>query len=253
MKIVSLNVENGLHIERHMHFLREHEGDVYCFQEMPEPHLVQYQRELKCPFVSFVPLSIKFVPDVANVPEGLPVQWGIAIISKYELENSKQHHIGAVGDTVPHFDHDIAFELQQGSALQTAELSIDGTRFTVGNVHFPRGGRGQDIMDYQRDSLLQLIAAMQTYEELVMAGDLNSPRRWEIFDTIAEHFTDNIPLSYPTTIDINLHKNGAKDPVGMSELVIDCLFTTPHYSVSNVVLFNGVSDHFAVTGDITKH
>jgi|GEM_PF-5115909 hypothetical protein len=38
----------------------------------------------------------------------------------------------------------------------------------------------------------------------------------------------------------------------MDKKMVDGVFSTPEYEVSNVQLHSGVSDHLAITGDISK-
>ena len=63
---------------------------------------------------------------------------------------------------------------------------------------------------------------------------------------MSDRFKDNIPLRYTTSIDPNLHRAGAL------ELMVDGLFSTPGYVVSDVALHSGVSDHCAITCAISR-
>jgi endonuclease/exonuclease/phosphatase family metal-dependent hydrolase len=64
-------------------------------------------------------------------------------------------------------------------------------------------------------------------------------------DCTSQAITDNIPASIETTVDKNLHKSGLD-----IRLVIDALFTTPHYLVENVHVVPNTSDHMAVVCEV---
>jgi hypothetical protein len=81
---------------------------------------------------------------------------------------------------------------------------------------------------------------------LVLTGDFNTPRGYELFDALAAKYHDNIPTGTPTTIDGTLHKAG---PI---PFVVDGFFSSPSYTVSEVVLYDHESDHLAVTGTVAK-
>ncbi len=83
-------------------------------------------------------------------------------------------------------------------------------------------------------------------EGFVLCGDFNAPRGGEIFSELAARYRDNIPAQYTTSIDASLHR------AGDLQLMVDGIFTTPEYQASSVLLHSGVSDHYAVTADITK-
>ncbi len=78
----------------------------------------------------------------------------------------------------------------------------------------------------------------------MLCGDFNAPRGGPVFDKLADHLADNIPPAATTTIDPNLHRSGAL------ELVVDGLFTSPHFTASDVALHPGLSDHQGVTATI---
>lgn len=79
---------------------------------------------------------------------------------------------------------------------------------------------------------------------LVLCGDFNAPRGGPIFSQFAERWRDCIPQHIATSIDPDLHRAGAL------QLMVDGLFTTADFAVSNVRMHCGVSDHKAITADI---
>src|SRR3989344_3677090 len=118
-------------------------------------------------------------------------------------------------------------------------------RFTLGTTHFTLSEDGKADENQRRD-LEKLLTILNDFEELILCGDFNAPRGEEIFSKISSRYKDNIPLEYETSLDSNLHRaKGLK-------LMIDGLFTTPHYQAGNVRLIEGVSDHCAITAKISR-
>ena len=76
-------------------------------------------------------------------------------------------------------------------------------------------------------------------------ADTNAPRGTFIFDDLAKNYKDNIPESLSSTLDPILHR--AKG----IEYVVDCVFSTKNYEVSDVKIHEGVSDHKGISGILT--
>ena len=68
----------------------------------------------------------------------------------------------------------------------------------------------------------------------------------EIFGRLAAQWTDHIPPTYATSLDPALHR------AGPLQLMVDGIFATADYGVSEVVLHQGVSDHCAITARVAK-
>ena len=81
---------------------------------------------------------------------------------------------------------------------------------------------------------------------MVLTGDFNAPRGGTIFDLLARTWQDCIPQDVTTSIDPVLHRAGALT------LMVDGLFTTPHYHATEVQLHTGLSDHQAITASISR-
>jgi endonuclease/exonuclease/phosphatase family metal-dependent hydrolase len=255
MKLVSLNLENGLHIDRHMQTLQGMQADVYCFQELVEPHIERYKQELGCEYHAFVPITIKHTPFVHNVPEDTPVPLGVGIISRIPLEATFVHRFAGLAENdIPLCGEDAEGHNDMKTynwALLVTKLIKDGKEFTVGTLHFPKAQWSQHVTEYQHQCLERLLDQLKQHPDIIFCGDLNAPRGMEIYDTLAQHYRAAIPPEMKGTIDLNLHRNGRKDPEGLT-VVIDGLFTTPHYEVSNLKLIDGVSDHMAIGAEVLR-
>lgn len=137
---------------------------------------------------------------------------------------------------------------QRDRILLVVELQRGGRTYRVLTTHFiwtPDGG----VNELQQSTFVAFSTVLDRYDDeqgVLLTGDFNAPRGLEIFDALSRRYTDNIPKDVTTTIDQKLHrKNGLM-------YVVDGLFTTPNYSVSDVEVIDGVSDHKAIVAKITS-
>jgi endonuclease/exonuclease/phosphatase family metal-dependent hydrolase len=126
-----------------------------------------------------------------------------------------------------------------------AQIKKDNKIFHVGTAHLPVTERGS-VTEYQREALQGFLSVLENEKEIVFVGDFNAPRGGEIFSAIAAKYTDNVPQEYLSSLDPKLHRAGPIDRM------VDGIFSTPHYSVSDVRMESGVSDHCALVATVTK-
>ena len=176
MKIVSLNVEYGKHFDKTRAFLTDAKADVYCFQEMPRPHFEELGRELG--YYGCYKERSKVIIDWLQHLEQ-PVSEGIAILSRnpmidcesFDLHELQREHMP---ERYP----------QVGSIIwgaQMAKTEIEGDEFTIFTVHLPVSSRSSEILDDQREALQKFLAVVNQYDEVVISGDINSPRGFPIY------------------------------------------------------------------------
>lgn len=128
-------------------------------------------------------------------------------------------------------------------ALLRADIVINGQVHKILTTHFTWTPAGS-VTDEQRQNLQKMLDILSGLEPFVLTGDFNAPRGKEIFDKLAEAYTDWVPQHYTTSIDQNLHR--AK---GL-QFMVDGLFTSPEYQAKNVRMIEGVSDHQAIVADL---
>lgn len=102
----------------------------------------------------------------------------------------------------------------------------------------------------QKVNVLELLELVKN-EELVLAGDFNIPRGNKVYKQVTKLFKDNIPAEVESTIDPDLHYRNTKQ-AGTLKLVVDYVFSTPKYLVSDVKVTPGVSDHCAIVCVVNK-
>lgn len=241
MKFLSCNIEGNRHFERILPLLKHERPDLVALQEVFECDLEELRQATGLAQVVFYPQA-----DIALPNDHLPLRgpWGVAIFANEIVEEKHHYYFGHENGKLAVFDNDQPWNIDRVALAVKARVA--GQDFQVLTVHFTWSGEGA-VNAAQRRDYLELSSFMKQFDEMIFCGDLNTPRGYEIWDDLAKKYTDNIPAEIDTTIDKNLHKSG-KD----IRLVIDALFTSSHYLVSNVRVLPDTSDHMAVVALVKR-
>lgn len=238
IKLVSLNIEREKHLERFVPFLHAEAADVICLQEVFIDDLLLLERELGM-HAHFAPMVLYARNDDVTVelePEG------VAILTREPLRHAQKQYYATGGRTPGHI---VPFQKVDQSTIQHVLLSgvigIGTQQWRVGTTHFTWTPDGQ-ANGLQRQHIGKLLEALGQHSNIVFCGDFNAPRGREIFSQLADAYTDWLPPAVTTTLDPELHK------VKRLQLVVDSIFSTPHYEVRDVRVVDGVSDHCAIVG-----
>lgn len=236
LRLVSVNIERSKHLERVIPFLHEVLPDVVCIQELNEWDVERFKKELAMD-VSYVPLGIN--PNEPGHPDG-PGVIGIGIFSQQIDDVDMRFYRGRLENGRVSVNR-----LLQNLALLSCDIAHEGNTYKIVTTHFTWTPDGQST-DLQRTDLANMLASLDGLDQFVLCGDFNAPRGGEIFSHLAARYTDNIPQEYTTSIDGDLHR------AGPLPLMVDGLFSTSDYIISNVSLQSGVSDHCAIVARIVK-
>src|SRR3989338_1743845 len=237
LRIVSLNIESEKHLDCVEDFLTKEKPDVVCLQEVLEPHMERLGEASGAKAHFFAPMNKQEV-------DGALVQMGVAVFSRFGATFHKPHYyIGTMDDTpfitrVPSGDKD-------NRVFVLADIEHEGGMFRIGTTHFTWTPDGE-ASDGQRRDLQKLLTILAASGELVFAGDFNAPRGGEIFSSLSTHYKDNVPIVYDSSIDPTLHRRGHL------KRMVDGIFSTHHYTVSNVRMVCGLSDHCALVGTVSS-
>ena len=252
IRLVSVNIERSKHLETVATFLKEQKPDIVCLQECMERDVPLFE-EAAAGKAFFTPLCIHADPREES---GV---YGQAMISRYPFVASDAIYYAGEHEPLFVFNNELKEEViaRQARAVSIVEIDKEETRFKIATTHFTWTPKGETT-DRQRHDLRLLFGLLEAQAEIVLAGDFNAPRGGEIFDALAKRYKDNIPPQYIWSLDEKLHRiprsilaDHARE-VGVSGLMVDGLFSTPEYEVSDVKLHAGVSDHCAITANIYK-
>ena len=240
LKVVTCNIEGNRHLPEVISFLQSERPDVVCLQEVLGSNVERLKNELS--------MNGEFIPCLKIDQEnfvGFPVgeTWGVMVLTNLlEFSISTNPYV-TNGESIPEFGYKNPNAANR--VLEIIEVKKEDFLVRVITTHFTWTPDGKSS-ELQRDNLQKMLAILKQYDEFVLCGDFNAPRGGEIWEMIASAYKDNIPLDALSTIDPNLHR--VKD----IQLVVDGVFSTSSYTVSDVRLHEGVSDHKAVVATINK-
>lgn len=243
IRFASINIEGDNHLDSVVSFLKSFRPDVVCFQELMDKNISLFEKELgmKCEFAPMCKESL--IPGNHSTLDGAS---GNAIFTSMPIVFSEARYYVGTRDTIPHFyknaDRGIVII---NKVLLYVTVSHAGFPYTFATTHFTWSKDGATT-DEQRGDLKKLFKILDAIPDFVLSGDFNAPRGREIFSAIASRYKDNIPARYETSIDKRLHR------AGDLQLMVDGLFSTPQYTISSARLNFGVSDHAAITAEVSR-
>ena len=245
IKLISLNVEVSQHLDRVLPFLRREMPDVAAIQELNELDVPRFREALGGAPCLFVPMG-------RHVRKGTAAVIGIGIFSRLPVKKQDVRYYEGTPGSLQDSDLDKPETYNLfNRAVAICDVEKEGTEFRIANTHFTWSSQGQ-ATDLQREKMRALLAILETQGDFVLVGDFNAPRGGEIFGMLAARYKDNIPPHYRTSLDISLHRAGKTQPEELSDKMVDGIFSTPGYAVSDVEMVPGLSDHCALRATVTK-
>lgn len=239
LKLISLNIERSKHLDLVVPFLQKERPDVLCIQELMERDVLRFEEALgmRCVFSPFTLHDAEWNAGIM----------GIGIFSLATIRSHEARYYVGDPSTVPIFDFtDVHTKhATENHSVIFCDIKVGNDMYRIGTTHFTWTPDGAPD-DYQREDAKRLLNILDSFGEFVLTGDFNSARGSEIFSLFAKRYKDNIPRRYTTTIDGALHR------AGPLECMVDGVFSTSGYVVSDVELISGVSDHMAVVATISK-
>lgn len=237
---MSVNIEGQKHLGAVRDFLLKENPDVVCLQEC-FPEMIKQMTGNNWPYQFFVP-TYKVDQDGRGLKYSATRKWGEAILSKLPMrdKNVLRVKMKTYGpDNLPGYGSD--------NHLPTVLLATIGG-YTIGTTHFTWTPKAS-VTDRQRAHVAELLKITKG-KELVLCGDFNIARGNEMYQKLLRDYCDNVPASVETTIDPALHYANKMRP-GKLKLVVDYVWSTPKYKVSEVRVESGVSDHCALVCTIS--
>ena len=201
-----------------------------------ERDVAQLERELS--------MKAVFEPMFIHPADGNEGVLGVGIFSRYPImshtvefahgvKEPLQHHVPGMPDILP-------------NPIVISDIEKDRVIYRIATVHFTWAANGGSN-EIQYVNIEKLFNALNPHKDFVLTGDFNAPRGGEIFAELVSRYKDNVPAKYTTSIDGNIHR------AGQLPYMVDGIFSTPGYSVSNVEMLSGVSDHCALVAEISRN
>lgn len=241
IKLVSLNIEGQKHLDKVRAFLEQEKADIACLMEVFEDTLDTVTKGYE--YVEFAPGYLADQDSELVIP-GERV-WGEVMMSHYPLKNVEKIYLGEHNQfNLPKKAND-----NHTPVLIVADIEHPDTIYRVGTVHgtWTKGGLVNARQLREMGKLIEVLNG----QEIVLCGDFNVVRGNAMYNKLASVFKDNIPSSITTTIDPHLHYAN-KDQPGRLSLVVDYIFSTPSYKVSELRVESGISDHCGLVAIVEK-
>ncbi|OHA21834.1 MAG: hypothetical protein A2849_02805 [Candidatus Taylorbacteria bacterium RIFCSPHIGHO2_01_FULL_51_15] len=238
IKLISLNIEMNKHLPEIAVFLRKEKPDVLCLQEVSEYDFPRFQERLAMQGRFEPMLRIRGLRPQRTLKDGTI---GLALFSRFPGVFEANYYSG----NPSHIPDEREDNQGANHLLLSIRFSVAGAEYAIGTTHFAWTPDGE-ASNAQREDLKRLLVALERFPHLVFCGDFNAPRGGEIWAAIAKRYKDNIPASYLSSLDPRLHR------AGHLTLMVEGLFSSPDYLVSNVRLVEGVSDHKAIVGVLER-
>lgn len=250
LKLVSLNIERAKHFDRVLPFLAKEKPDVVCLQEVREPDIDKLKESIGASEHIFAPMT-------RHPSDGNPAVVGTCILSlvpvregRVQYYHGDPHSIPEGTDRPESWADDAAIAAGVNCALSSVDVEKEGTAFRIATTHFLWSRKGR-FSEYQREDMKKLLKLLDAEGEFVLTGDLNAPRGGEIFKMLADQYTDNVPPYIKTSLDVEFHRAGKTRPHELADKMVDGLFSTPRYTVSDCRMVSGLSDHCALVANIS--
>jgi exonuclease III len=253
IKLVSVNLELDRHLENVSNFLEKTKAEVICLQEIFEKDFLFFKEKFEMHGV-FSPMVI------LDTLDGKKDFLGVAILSKYEIKKTEEFYYAGDRKNIKYWDHKV-LNFSVGNITKENLIFLDEIKsrvvlfiilekkskeYNFSTTHFTWTPDGKEN-EFQDRDIRELLSFTTKKDSLILCGDFNVARGdSKIYEILSEEYKDNIPEKYDSSIDPNLHR------VKGLKLMVDYVFSTPDYLVKNIELVEGVSDHKAVVGEVSK-
>lgn len=240
IKLVSLNIEGDRHLSAVREFLKREKADVVCLQEVFAENFEMFKSELNLKGEFFPTVNVVNKTVWAKNTKGFS---GIGIFTNIKNAGFGSNYYWGKRELVP----DYIFTQPNSGArvLAWIDFTRDGGKYRVITTHFTWSPKGE-ATNRQRTDIKKLLELLGKLENFVLCGDFNAPRGREIWSELAKKYKDNIPLEVKTTLDNKYHR------VPGLRFVVDGLFSTLGYKINEVRVIGGISDHMAITAEISR-
>lgn len=240
VSVLTLNCEGHKHLDVILPFLKQNHFEIVCLQEVYQADLSAFETAIggQAHFVPLVKVNQKNRWDMD--PLGV---WGVATFSVLPVQAvSHNYYVGQEGEIPTMVDGD---PTSFSRAVLWIEVTKDDQVYTFAQTHFSWSSEGKPTETQRRD-FQQMKCILDQVPEFILCGDFNSPRGTEIHQQLSRLYTDDVPATVTTTIDPHLHRQKNL------ELVVDGIFSTPAYLVSQVEQHCDLSDHCGLSATVKK-
>ncbi len=252
IKLMTLNIETDRHLGRILPAFTQLAPDVLCLQEVLFPDAELISRWLEMPYY-FLPLILGARSDEpqSRIPEG------VAVFAKAGL-NPWFSHEYYVRHTTELSPSEYRGGVPSRRGIVAVDIRVANLPMRIVTTHhtITKDGESTEQQISDTNALFRALDHLHRVRggnpgELVLCGDFNAPRvlhgsRGVTHSMFCDRYVDHIPESVESTLDPALHR------VPSLQLVVDGVFSTSEYDVSQVCVLPGLSDHCAIKAQVKR-
>lgn len=240
LTFLSLNIEADLHLDSITDYLSNNKPDVVCLQEVYLVHARAWAKQFGY-YLEFA-TNVNFtISEHIFKPLG---EWGIATLTKIKPASSWMAYYTKPPLVIP---HEFMKVLKHPRSLLVTTVIVDKSEYVFANTHFT-WAMPKDADVAQADDFARFKDLLTRTPSLVLSGDFNASRESLVYKDLSASYISHVPQSVESTLDPELFRK--KDL--KLKLVVDHLFSTPDYAISNVQVLSGLSDHCGISATISK-
>jgi endonuclease/exonuclease/phosphatase family metal-dependent hydrolase len=246
MKLVSVNIEDRKHLTRVLPFIEKELPDIICLQEVLAPDIKHFEA---------LGYTGYFLPMTQLPLNDTYVECGIAICTRLPHTEPWSFYYHKIEGETPLFNKDTTENIRRtmNRCVLGLHIAVGEHTFNIATTHFTWTPNG--LISPEQIADLEVLASHPLLEgPHILCGDFNVPREQNsLYQKLTALYSDNIPFSYISSLDRNLHRHGkdADKQILFDSFMVDYIFSQPPYIVSDVRLEFGLSDHAAVVGTVS--
>lgn len=233
LKILSWNIWCGTYLDEVIKFLRTADADIIALQEVVEDHrgniakIIAEELDYKYVYTTDIDMPLKYLPSYKSDDERI-IKMGNAILSKYEIINSKEHKLIK----------------NKARTVIEANIKIEDKIINVFSIHLRHTHQKQlDFQDLQAENLLKLLSTKNT----VVMGDFNSLPESGVIKKVSESLQNTeIGSDTPTW---SVYKKGCTECL-IDKIIykLDYIFTSKDIKSNSFKVYDSKgSDHLPVS------
>lgn len=235
-------MEGEKHFPKILSLINTEHPDVICLQECPESFQTNIQALGYT--TNFLAMCFDIQNDVAYC-EGLLFASKLPFhaIHKYYYQPDRT----LPTQPVP------TIKSQQHHGYIFGSIECAGELYNIATTHVMVTPDGMPT-EHQAQGVKKLLSQVASEKPHIICGDFNIPRGINpLYEDLTKIYADAIPLEYASSLDRNIHRLGKNQNLNapiFDTYMVDYLFAKPEYTILDVRLQFGVSDHAAVVGNI---
>lgn len=244
LKLISVNMEGERHFPRILSLINSENPDIICLQECPESfqtylHNLGYRSD-------FLAMMHEIQNDVEYV-EGIVFASKVPFATTHKYYYQPDYNLPTQPVPTP--------QERRHHGYIFGTLEHQGDLYHIATTHIMVTPNGLPT-EHQIQGVKKLLSLLQTEKAHIVCGDFNVPRGINpLYDDFLKYYNDIIPQEYMSSLDQTFHRLGKNPNLNapiFDTFMVDYLFSKPEYTVLDIRLQFGVSDHAAIIATITK-